>query len=485
VAVILFITLMLSGWWFVRNVQLYNEPTGVETMLSIWGKRQVLPGFEETQAQVLGLWQSFWGKFGYGQIVLPDPLYGGLALIGMASLAGWGAVAMKVRQSLLDRKDGLVLLSAPLAFLIALVVFGRSNPSGIHGRLLFPAIVSLAVFLLLGLRHFFGVHAHRADALVAAASSAGLITLSILSLFNYLIPAYARPELLDLAHVRERTQPLDVRFGDQALLLGYRIDRSRVLAGDAFLVTLCWQALTGTDKNYFQFVHLVRLEDETIVARRESYTGLGRFPSSQWSPGDVFCDTLRTRVEDWTPAPAVYDLQVGLTNFETRERLSSMSSDGKPLELVLVDRIKVQPREPEAVAVVPDMNVAVGDQMRLLDAEITPAIVAPGETASVILIWRALRVPDADYTVFVHVIDTEGTQVAQGDSQPQAGGYPTSFWDAGEVVFDTHLVDVPQSLPPGVYDVNVGVYLLETLDRLPIADDPDASIRVGTLMVQP
>lgn len=485
VVVILLIAALLSGWWFVRNMQLYNEPTGVETMLSIWGQRQVLPGFEETQAQVLGLWQSFWGKFGYGQIVLPDLLYSVLALIGVASLIGWSMVAFRQRRSNLNRRDGLVLLSALLALLIALVVFGRSNPSGIHGRLLFPAIVPIAVFLFLGLRYFLRSDAHRLDVLVAVVSAASLLVLSIVALFTYLIPAYAKPELLDIAQVRDRTKPLHVRYGDQALLLGYHINRNRVRVGDAFRVTLCWQALATTDTNYFQSVHLLRLEDETIVARRESYTGLGRFPSSQWSRGDVFCDMLRMPVEDWTPSPAVYDLRVGLTNYETRERLSSVSSDGQPLELVLVDRIKVQPREPIAVAIDAGVNATVDDQMRLLDARLNPTSVSRGGTASLKLVWQALRVPDADYTVFVHVLDADGTQVAQGDSQPLDGRYPTSFWDADEVVIDTHRIEVPQSLPPGAYDVNVGVYLLETLERLPIEDDLDASVYVATLTVQP
>ena len=109
----------------------------------------------------------------------------------------------------------------------------------------------------------------------------------------------------------------------------------------------------------------------------------------------------------------------------------------------------------------------------------------PGDLISVTLVWQALRVPDADYMVFVHVIDDDGVQVAQGDSQPQAGRYPVSFWDVGEVVTDTHVFETPQSLAPGAYSVNAGVYLLETGERLPIADHPDAALHIATLTVKP
>ncbi len=30
---------IIAGWWFVRNVQLYGEPTGVQRMNELWGGR--------------------------------------------------------------------------------------------------------------------------------------------------------------------------------------------------------------------------------------------------------------------------------------------------------------------------------------------------------------------------------------------------------------------------------------------------------------
>jgi hypothetical protein len=81
----------------------------------------------------------------------------------------------------------------------------------------------------------------------------------------------------------------------------------------------------------------------------------------------------------------------------------------------------------------------------------------------VTLRWQALTVPAADYTVFVHALDANGQIVAQADGQPRGGGFPTRAWLAGDTVLDEH----HWSLGPGTYTVEVGLYELATLRRLP------------------
>jgi len=50
--------------------------------------------------------------------------------------------------------------------------------------------------------------------------------------------------------------------------------------------------------------------------------------------------------------------------------------------------------------------------------------------------WCALRQPAPDCTRFAHVGDANEVLLAQQDSQPQAGNFPTSLWRAGDVVVD-------------------------------------------------
>jgi hypothetical protein len=76
---------------------------------------------------------------------------------------------------------------------------------------------------------------------------------------------------------------------------------------------------------------------------------------------------------------------------------------------------------------------------------------------------------DRDYVVFVHLLAGEDTPVAQADGPPVGGDYPTSLWSSGERIADQHVLNV-EDLPSGSYGLQVGMYLLETGQRLPVTD---------------
>ncbi len=87
----------------------------------------------------------------------------------------------------------------------------------------------------------------------------------------------------------------------------------------------------------------------------------------------------------------------------------------------------------------------------------------PGPTTRLKLYWQSTTpVLDADYTVFVHVLDAVGQIVAQADALPRGGAWPTSLWVQNEVIADDYAFD----LPPGDYALAVGLYDAETGDRL-------------------
>jgi hypothetical protein len=95
----------------------------------------------------------------------------------------------------------------------------------------------------------------------------------------------------------------------------------------------------------------------------------------------------------------------------------------------------------------------------------------PGSSLQVTLFWQALAPVDADYTIFVHVRNEQGMTVAQKDSQPFDGLYPTSQWQVGETVAQPLEIDLPLDLAAGPYSVYVGLYRLDTMARLPVAND--------------
>ena len=83
------------------------------------------------------------------------------------------------------------------------------------------------------------------------------------------------------------------------------------------------------------------------------------------------------------------------------------------------------------------------------------------------LYWQALREPQRDYKRFVHLYEPDTERiVAQDDAMPRNWSYPTSWWQAGEVVSETVTLDL-SNVAAGTYRLAVGWYDPDTGNRLP------------------
>ena len=100
---------------------------------------------------------------------------------------------------------------------------------------------------------------------------------------------------------------------------------------------------------------------------------------------------------------------------------------------------------------------------------------APGDELVVWLSWyRQGAALARDYTVFVHLLDSTGERVAQGDGVPgYLGALPTSLWLPEVPVLDRHVVALPADLAAGQYSLLVGWYDPESGERLYLASGED------------
>ncbi|UCG25465.1 MAG: hypothetical protein JSW55_05590, partial [Chloroflexota bacterium] len=115
------------------------------------------------------------------------------------------------------------------------------------------------------------------------------------------------------------------------------------------------------------------------------------------------------------------------------------------------------------------VGAALGDDITLLGYDVLNLDVEPEGEISVTLHWQANETPDVDYTVFVHLMDWSGPRVvAQSDSYPGQGRRPTSTWQPGDMIQDTHTFTLPADLAPGQYELIAGMYRLDTLERRPV-----------------
>ncbi len=94
--------------------------------------------------------------------------------------------------------------------------------------------------------------------------------------------------------------------------------------------------------------------------------------------------------------------------------------------------------------------------------------VRAGEPVRIALAWETEE-PIADsFRVFAHVIDEGGALRAQHDMIPGGGLFPMTYWEPGVEVVDRFAVILPPDLPPGTYEVRVGIYHPGNGLRLPV-----------------
>jgi hypothetical protein len=135
----------------------------------------------------------------------------------------------------------------------------------------------------------------------------------------------------------------------------------------------------------------------------------------------------------------------------------------------------------------PQAGVRFGEHIYLREYEVAPAVIVPGEVLMVSLLWQADGRLDTPYTVFNHLVNTDGELVAQQDGMPQANTLPTTCWQPGEVIPDSYTLLTPPDLPAGEYRLLTGLYESETGHRVPMtgADNEGDVVVVGTVMVRP
>jgi hypothetical protein len=102
--------------------------------------------------------------------------------------------------------------------------------------------------------------------------------------------------------------------------------------------------------------------------------------------------------------------------------------------------------------------------------------------------WQPQAKPSADYTIFIQLWPADPQQKFIGfDSLPLGGDYPTSLWEAGEVILDPHFLNLT-TVPPGEYRILAGLYNFATGDRLPATYAgtplPDNAVNLGNLHLE-
>jgi 4-amino-4-deoxy-L-arabinose transferase-like glycosyltransferase len=119
-----------------------------------------------------------------------------------------------------------------------------------------------------------------------------------------------------------------------------------------------------------------------------------------------------------------------------------------------------------------------GDGISLIGHRLQPAVPEPGSELKVLLHWAARSRPEGRYTVFLHLLDGEGQLVAQADGEPLGGLFPTTRWQPGVTLPDTHAMALPGDLKPGRYRLVAGLYDGPSGERLVLEGRPAGEVVV-------
>ena len=261
---------------------------------------------------------------------------------------------------------------------------------------------------------------------------------------------------------------LHVDFNDQVRLLGYDLTNRAFTPGEELKLTLFWQSLRSVEEDLVVFVQLLDRE-EALVAAAEAPPTAGFFPTSRWEPGDLIRDEQALRLPASLP-DGTYRLIAGLFKTADHERLPTTVGVRRHGDHVKLGEVSIRGRPHDFEAPAPEHPMqAQFDDVALLVGYDTDVSASEYEIAiHLTLHWQVLKEMAQSYKVFVHLYDEEGRRVAQHDSEPGLGQFPTSGWLPGEFVKDSHPLTFDPEKVARLKEVWVGLYDSASGRRLPV-----------------
>jgi hypothetical protein len=466
--------LLLGGWLWLRNWQLYGDVSAMEPFIRIAGGDR---GY--TLWQVLresdGLWASLFAIFGWFNLRPPDWVFwvwnGLVAAALVGTIKGMRDWRLEIESRVhLNLQSLISILNQPwfLAVLLALWVVGvyaglvtfMMKTEAAQGRLLFPAILPLALAVAYGLSRFNWRGIYILTPLLA-------LTTAVYSLFFVIAPAYALPPLVD--SLPETAVPLHQELANGLHLIGAEIHTQTAVPGAPIALTLTWQ-MTEPAGEPAEFVLEVLGRDLERIANLHSYHGRGLYPTTLWPAGEMVADRFSVPVDETAVTPVLAPIFVGLAGEETRIRIGS---------------VKIAPETWPAAAAPPLAHIGGG--IRLTQVSLNTASARPGDVITLDVQWQVEQAPGADFTTLVHLAAEGQPPLAAGDNQPLAGQYPTRAWEKGEVIDDRYTLTIPADLENGRYPLWLGMYRSDTIERLPLTvsgvRQPNDVIQIGVVEI--
>jgi hypothetical protein len=100
----------------------------------------------------------------------------------------------------------------------------------------------------------------------------------------------------------------------------------------------------------------------------------------------------------------------------------------------------------------------VGDSVQVIGYDLNGREFRPGDTVRLVIYWFPTQTATVDYSSFAHIGTRGLPPLAQQDKLHPADRVMTQWWRPIGYLYDEYLIRLPDDMPPGEYDVMVGLY---------------------------
>ncbi len=404
----------------------------------------------------LNTFRTFWGKFGWGNVGMPEPAYWAFGALTLAGLVGVWVVWRRASD---DQRRAVLLWALLGGAMMALPLYRAiyfQEPALMPGRYLMPALAGYAG--LLGVGWSAWLRRPRAALVLLAPMAAWAVVV----MPAFVLPRYTPvkvalpPDAPALLMFEDRVQVMDVRLEDALLP-----DREGMRPYAR--VRVVWRALRPAPLRTGFAVSVIGRNQE-VLGSIQVYPNLGNYPADNWQPGEAFEDRYDILLEKpCMTLPTLARLRLSVFEFDwddetrvvriTRE-LAATDGAGRAVQPI-VGRFRIGALATMGVFWQPPL--ADFDGIWLREVSYSPSV-QPGQPITAALTYEMIRPNGKRGIAFVHALDARGTLIAQDDHEPNRGEYPTDFWQNGECARESFVLTLPPDvrgevhLVTGFYD---------------------------------
>lgn len=239
----------------------------------------------------------------------------------------------------------------------------------------------------------------------------------------------------------------------------------RVCSHDAVAVAIRWQSAQTFPDPLKLSLLLLDPKGRQIESRDAFIVDTADQRTDQWKPGVQTPGYYLIPVPFGTP-PGNYTLAGAVYRSSDAQRLSIKAADGVQaqgneiifgqVQVYRSEDLQADPFKTRGDAASLPAQVSMGDGLVLDAYQVGNTSVIPGESLSVIGLWRAAQGGLPSYTLSASVRQGENL-IAETSSAPADGTYPTNEWRAQESVLDRRDVHIPAEANGGSARVEIGV----------------------------